>query len=427
MIRRMELEEARARCWAAVDARWEDELEFLRQLVRRPSLRGQTNLVQRHIAERLRADGLEVHEIGIDLGRVHGLRGFSPVDWSYAGLIEVVGVRRGRGGGRSLVLNGHVDVVSPEPVGHWSHDPWGAEICEGRMYGRGAGDMKAGVAAMVAALEAVEASGMELAGDVVLQTVIDEECSGNGTLAVLAEGWRGDAAVVPEPMGMTLVSAHPGVLWCRIEVRGRGAHAQSASAAINPIDKAYLLVGALRQLEAEWNRPGRRHPALAGLDHPINFNLGTLHSGDWPSTSPELCVVEMRLAFQPGEDIGWVEETVRERVAAAAASDDWLRQEPPRLSFVGFHAEGCVYDLNTEIAAAVRSNHHALVGRPPDTRPIAATVDNRLFELAFGIPNVCYGPVAGQLHAPDEWVDLESLRTITKVLAGTLVDWCGLR
>ena len=173
--------------------------------------------------------GLAVQEVGIEREAIAGHPGYSPVEWSYDGLFQVLGTLRGAPttagavGGRSLVLNGHIDVVSAEPFSHWQHDPWGAEVAEGRLYGRGACDMKAGVAAMLFAVRAVLLAGMTLRGDVRVQSVVDEECGGNGTLSLLSQGHGGDAVIVPEPSGLSLSTATLGVLWCRIRVRGRAA------------------------------------------------------------------------------------------------------------------------------------------------------------------------------------------------------------
>ncbi len=410
-----------------VSGLWAEELRFLQDLIRRGGVRGQTNPVQGLVEETLAAHGLDIVRVGIDIESVAGRRGFSPVDWSYNGLFNVVGHARGTGGGRSLVLNGHVDVVSPEPVAHWSRDPWEPWTDGERMYGRGSADMKGGVAAMIFALRAVREAGVPLQGDVVVQSVIDEECSGNGTLACLEAGHGGDAAAIPEPTGLGFVTAHPGVLWCRIVVRGLGAHARQASAAINAIDKAHLLVGALRELEREWNAPGAVHPALRELDHPINFNLGTIQGGDWPSTVPQECVVGLRLSCQPGSELDEVKREVLERVRRASETDDWLRTTPPTVSFNGFHAEPAVYDLDTPIHHTVAAAHVSVTGRPVVAGPSSATFDSRIFELAHGIPTVLYGPVGDRLHGTDEWVDLASVRTVTEVLATTVCEWCGSR
>ncbi|HEX2325007.1 MAG TPA: M20/M25/M40 family metallo-hydrolase, partial [Chloroflexota bacterium] len=234
----------------AVERGFEEEVDFLRRLVRCPSTRGETNGAQRVVAAELRRMGLVVQEVGIDHEAIAGHPGYAPVEWSYDGLFQVLGILPGAPGapgapgspeaegGRSLVLNGHVDVVSAEPLSHWRYDPWGAEIAGGRLYGRGACDMKAGVAAMLFAVRAVRQAGITLRGDVRVQSVVDEECGGNGTLSLLSQGHGGDAVIIPEPSGLSLSTATLGVLWCRIRVRGRAAHAGAASTAINAVEKA---------------------------------------------------------------------------------------------------------------------------------------------------------------------------------------------
>lgn len=410
---------------AAVDAGWTAEVDLLRALVAQRSVLGATNGAMEVAEPLLRELGMEVERVAIDVERLRDRPGYSPPDWSYAGLYNLVGRLRGSGGGRSLVLNGHLDVVPSTPDEHWTHAPWGGEIEGGLMYGRGAADMKSGVAAMLAALRAARSAGVRLRGDVTVQLVIDEECSGNGTLACLEAGATGDAALVPEPFGLTMVTAHPGVLWARVTVRGRAAHAAYASGAVNSAEKMYVVLAALRELEREANEPGGRHPAFAGVDHPLNFNFGKLHAGDWTSSVPEVCELEVRFACYPGESLAGAQRRFADRVAEAAASDDWLQETPPEVRFFGFRAEGAVYDTHSDIARVVAANHQRVVGRPVERRPSTATIDNRFFDLHHGIPSVCYGPLGGQLHAPDEWVDLESVRLCTRVIAGTVADWCG--
>jgi acetylornithine deacetylase len=178
-----------ARVGAAVDANWKREIEFLRGLVTRRSTLGDEALVQRFVAAELGELGLEVDTWDIDAASLARLPGYGPVEWSFAGRPNV-GARwcGAGGGGRSLVLQGHIDVVPATPEHHWTHDPWGAEVAEGRMWGRGAADMKAGVAAMVYAVRALRDAGVQLRGDVSLVTVIEEECTGNGALSALARG-----------------------------------------------------------------------------------------------------------------------------------------------------------------------------------------------------------------------------------------------
>jgi acetylornithine deacetylase len=409
----------------AVDRQWDTELDLLRRLAREPSVRGNTNGVQRVVAEELRQLGLAVSDVQIDTASLKDLPGYSPVDWSYSGLNNVIGRLQTSGSaGRSLILNGHVDVVSPEPLEFWDVDPWAATIDGNRMIGRGTNDMKAGVTAMISALAAIRQCEVDLNGDVLIQSVIDEECSGNGTLACLAGGYIGDGAIIPEPFELSVVTASPGVLWCRIRIRGAGAHASRASDAVNAAEKAYVVIRALRDLEAEWNRADRRHPAFEDVDHPLNFNVGTIHAGDWPSTVPALCVIEARLSCFPGENLADVKAEVKDWILAAAEKDEWLSRTPPEVEFVGFHADGAVYDVSDELATTLISNHRKVRGDLPSLRPTTGTIDNRFFRVHYSIPTVCYGPIGGNTHAPNEWVDLHSVRDCTVVLAHTIVDWC---
>lgn len=419
---------AKAAARAAVEQSFGEEMEFLRALVRQPSTRGQTNGVQRVVASALGGMGLRVDEVLVERARIAGLPGFSPAEWPYEGLFQVVGTLPAAGtGGRSLVLNGHVDVVSAEPVSHWTRDPWAGEVAGGRMYGRGTGDMKGGVAAMIYALKAVQAAGIGLRGDVLVETVLDEECGGNGTLALLAHGYRAAAAVIPEPSGLGLTRAHLGVLWCRIRVRGRAAHAGSASRAVNAVEKAYIVLQAVKALEADANHPAARHPLYAAVEHPLNYNVGVIQGGDWPSSVPEACALELRFACYPGEALEAVQARFAEGILrATAAADDWLRAHPPEIAFFGFRGEGAIYDLDTDIVRTVAANHMQVAGAPLQVGVSTASDDRRFFQLYHGIPALCYGPVGGQIHAVDEWVELESLRTCTHVLAGVLIDWCGI-
>jgi acetylornithine deacetylase len=417
----------KSRILDAVDRGWSKQLEFLRALIAQRSVLGNTNDAMEVAEPLLRELGMQVERVPLDVDTLREQPGFSPPDWSYDGLYNLVGRLPGAGGGRSLVLNGHLDVAPSTPDDHWLNDPWGGEVEAGLMYGRGAADMKSGVSAMLFAVRALREVGVELAGNVLAHLVIDEECTGNGTLACLSSGAVADACIIPEPFGLSMAAAHPGVLWARITVRGRAAHAALASNAVNSAEKMFLVLQALRELELEFNDERRRHPAFAGVEHPLNFNFGQLHAGDWTSSVPEVCTMDVRFSCYPGEDLDEVQHRFAERVAAAADADEWLQHVPPGVRFYGFRAEGVVYDANTDIARVVASNHELVIGAPCARVAATATVDNRFFELHFGIPSVCYGPAGGQLHAPDEWVDLESVRKCTKVLAGALIDWCGAK
>jgi acetylornithine deacetylase len=417
-----------------VDRAWDAEVAFLRELVRRPSTLGDERAAQERVVEELRAVGLEVTAKDVDHAAIVRLPGYSPADWAYRDRPNVaarLGGERsgGQGGGRSLVLNGHIDVVPATPERLWSVDPWGAEIVGERMYGRGAADMKAGIAAMLYAVAAIRRAGVALEGDVLLQTVIEEECTGNGSLAAvtdLAAGGGADAAIIPEPFDQTLLTAQIGVLWARITVLGAGAHVLGADRAVNANDKAAFLMQGIRALEAAANEPGARHRAYREVAHPLNYNVGVVRGGDWPSSVPSECVLEVRFSAYPGADLDAAQARFRRDLLAFAAQDPWLAEHPPEIEFYGFKAEGCLIDTTTPLFEGLRTAHRAVMGDEALPYVSTATTDVRFFAHHHGIPSTCYGPVGANLHAPDEWVDLPSVRNVTKVLARATLAWCGV-
>lgn len=409
-----------------IDENWESEVDFLRELVKRPSTLGNEAEIQNYIAGTLDAMGLAVDVWEIDHGQIAKQKGYSPVEWSYEGRPVVAGTwRASERGGRSLILNGHIDVVPAGPANQWSYDPWGGEISAGKMYGRGAGDMKAGVAAMVYAVRALRECGVNLRGDVTLETVIEEECSGNGTLAAIARGYRADAAIIAEPSGLDVLESQLGVLWARITVRGPGSHANTASQSANAILKAYELIRAIKALEEKVNSAGNRPALYESFSNPLNYNIGTIDAGDWTSSVPSECTFTVRLSAFPGADLELVKEVFKSHILDAARQDEWLSENLPQISFYGFHAEGWTVSRHEPVIASLNRSHRSLTGRDAAFYTETATSDMRVFNQ-HGIPATCYGPVAGNLHAPDEWVDLESVRDITKVLALTVMDWCGV-
>lgn len=418
---------AKRRVLERIEHNWEREEEFLRGLVERPSTLGDEARVQRFVAEELRGMELDVDVWQIDHAQVARLPGYSPVEWSYEGRPNVAAIwRSSSGGGRSLIFNGHVDVVPATPEHHWTRDPWGAEVADGRMYGRGAADMKSGVAAMIYAVRALREAGTSLEGDLILETVIEEECTGNGALATLERGYTADAVIIPEPFAHKVLEAQVGVMWARITVRGKGAHAERASQSINAVSKACLVIQAIGELEAQVNAAGGRPPQFKGIDHPLNYNVGIARGGDWASSVPEECILEVRISALPGEDLAEVQARFKSHLLEAAKEDPWLAENPPEVSFYAFNAEGCTIERSEPIFSVLEGQHRQVTESDLEFFTFTGTTDVRFFNLYHGIPATCYGPTGGNLHAPDEWVDLESVKGVTKVLALTAMDWCGV-
>jgi acetylornithine deacetylase len=424
----------RAAIGEAIAARRDWAVSTLADLVRHPSLLGQEESAQDHLAGLLERMGLAVRREPIELARIRDLPGFSPVDWRLDGKINVVGVHDpGPDAGRSLALNGHIDVVSPEPVAAWTTPPFEPRVVAGEqdgedwMYGRGAGDMKGGTVAALWALAALQDLDREPASRLLVQSPVEEECTGNGTLSLLARGYVADACIIPEPFGETLLVRQVGVMWFQVRILGRTTHVLGAGRGVNAIEKSWLVIQALRALEEELNDPANRPAGFADVDHPLNLNVGTIDGGDWASTVAGECVTRFRIGLYPGQDLAALKARIEQTVARAAAGDPWLREYPPQVEYVGFQAEGCEFDPACDLARTLVSHHHAWRGADPAELACTATTDIRFFNLYYDIPATCYGPRAERIHGPDEKVSLDSMQRVAEVLASFIGEWCGLR
>lgn len=409
----------------AVDAGFDEQVRFTADLVASPSLRGQEAPAQDMMARAFRERGLAVDRWKIEVDDIRHLPGFSPVAISYDNAFNVVGTHRpAKGGGRSLILNGHIDVVPTGPLDMWTDPPFAPKVKDGWLYGRGGGDMKAGLVGNLFALDALARIGLAPAGEVYLQSVVEEECTGNGALACLQRGYRGDAALIPEPFGETLMSAQVGVIWFQVKVRGRPVHVMTAGSGANAIEACFPLVSALHELEHEWNERG--HPAFAGHAHPINFVLAKIEGGDWTSSVPAWCTFDMRIGLFPGQDLMQARAEVEATIAKAAAKDPFLAKHPPEVVYHGFMAEGWVLPENTEAQRTLAAAHQAVTGRPLQPFASTGTTDARFFGLYADTPALVYGPRAEFIHGFDERVELESVRRVTQATALFIADWCGV-
>jgi len=408
---------------ATVNQLWSEQVAFLQELVSYPSVLFQEASAQEAMRHKFHAMGLAVDSFDADISGIGVQPGYSHVEWGYQGRPQVVGVLKSpAGGGRNLVLNGHVDVVSAEPVRQWQRPPFGGKIDGDRLYGRGACDMKGGVSAMTFAVQAIQQAGVALRGDVILQSVIEEECTGNGTLACLTRGYVGDAALIPEP-GEQILIGELGVLWLRTVVSGLAGHVQGASRQVNAIDKAIYLIGALRELEAKWN--ANPHPAFASHDHPINFNLGVIRAGDWPSTVPAECEFVTRVSFYPGLKPEEAKAEILTHLQAAIEADPFLAERLPEFSWYGHNDEGYILGQDHPYVQEVARAYTTVTGRPARFHFSTAVTDARYWTLYHDLPAVCMGPNGENIHAPDEWVSLSSLHEVTRVIAAFILDFCG--
>jgi acetylornithine deacetylase len=417
----------------AVAARRSWAVELLSGWIRHPSVLGQEKAAQEHVAGFFGELGLEARFEVVDLDAIRSHRGFSPVDWSYEDRPNLVGAHEPKStGGRSLILNGHVDVVSPEPTALWSTPPYEPRVVEDEedgeawLYGRGAADMKGGSVSGLWALAALRDLGWAPAASFCFQSPIEEECTGNGTLDLCLKGYDADGVVIPEPFDERLLTHQIGVMWFQVRIIGKTTHVLGAGRGVNAIEKSFPIVAAMRELEAELNDPKRRPDAYADVDHPLNLNVGTIQGGDWQSTVAGECVVGFRIGLFEGTSREDLKSTIEERVAAAAAQDPWLRDNPPTVEYIGFQAEGCHVDPDSPLCRVLSASHERLHGRPAEPLRATCTTDIRHFNLYKGTPALCYGPKGRAFHAADEKVSIDSMQRVATVLGDFIGTWCGL-
>lgn len=408
----------------AVDAAFDAQLSFTQELVKHPSLRTREGSAQDLMYGAMAGRRLEMDRWELDAEDLSAHPGFGPVTVSYDGMTNVVGTYRPADErGRSLILNGHIDVVPEGPSEAWSRYPWDAPIIDGWLYGRGAGDMKAGLAANLFAFDAVRAAGFEPAGRIHFQSVVEEECTGNGSLSALMRGYRADAVVIPEPEEDMLVRANVGVIWFRVRVTGNPTHPREMGTGFNAIDAAYTVISALREVEEKWNADRGQHPHFEDLDHPINFNFGGIAGGDWPSSVPAWCEFDVRAAIYPGITAEQAWHELQECLES-------LGHGPAPITAVGvrtgFFSEGYVLEPGSEAEALLERTHAQVFGRGLESFTTPGYLDGRVFALYADTPALVYGPVSEAIHGFDERVSVESVRRITKSIALFIAGWCGV-
>lgn len=412
---------------AAVAANFDGQTRFIADLVRIPSRRGREAPAQDFMAAAMGRRGLSVDRWKVEIDDIKGMRGFSPVSISYDDAWNVVGAWRApTPKGRSLILNGHIDVVPEGPLDMWTSPPYEPRIADGWLYGRGGGDMKAGLVSCLYALDALKAIGLRPTADVFVQSVIEEECTGNGALACLQRGYRAQAALIPEPTNQTYTSAQVGVMWFQVKVRGVPVHVLRADSGANAIESAFRLIQALRGLEEQWNRRKANDPHFADHHHPINFNVGKIAGGDWASSVPAWCEFDMRVGLFPGQDLAQARREIEACIKQAAEQDSFLRNMPPEVVYNGFQAEGYVLRGAEEPLEVLNGAHRVIFGAALQPVPSTGTTDARFFGLYADIPAIVYGPVAENIHGFDERVSLESVLKVTQAMALFVAQWCGV-
>lgn len=409
-----------------IDEHWEEQLNFLKKIGEYKSLLGNEGPLQDYITEFFKENlNLDTEKIIPDVNKMSKSKGFSPVEWDYNNRPVVVGTWKSRGEqkGKSLILQSHIDVVPPGPLEDWHYDPWKPTIEGNKMYGRGMQDMKSGMSAMVFAIKALQSLNIRPQADIYLQSVLEEEITGNGALSTLLAGYKADGVLIPEPFGQRGLIGQVGVIWMRIHVKGAATHVERASSSVNAIEKAYVVIEAIQKYREFVNKQ-TKHPLFKEHKHPINVNVGKINGGDWPSSVAASCTFEVRIGLYPGEDPQEIKDRVSTWIMKETSKDEWLKEHPPTIKYYGFHAEGVALDKELDIFKVLETSHKYVTGKAMQYFSSTATTDIRLYYLYHDIPATCYGPDGGNMHGPNEWVDLPSVKRVTETYANFILDWC---
>lgn len=411
---------------ASVEEGFSAQVAHTQALIRFASTRGEEHAIQDAVLLSLRERGYATDTYGIDAAAIAGHPGGAPIGPGHSRAPIVVGRHRPWAEtGRSLILQAHVDVVPTGPEDLWSHPPFDPVIDGDWLHGRGSADMKAGHGANLFALAALARLGLQPAAPVTIQSVVEEEATGNGALMTHLAGERADAVLIPEPMDERVVRANTGVLWFSIEVRGRPVHVRDMGAGANAIDAVYRVVAALRRLEETWNARKADHSHFADAAHPINLNIGRIAGGDWASSVPAWCRVDCRIALYPGTRAADAAREVEAAVAEFARTDPFLSRTPPRVTFDGFFAEGYVLEAGSEAEAVMARAHRSATGTDLTSVMMPCYLDARVHALYDRVPALCYGPIGENIHGFDERVSLASLKRTTVAMATFIAGWCG--
>lgn len=413
-----------------IDRKFEEQIEFLSDLVQFRSLRNDESKAQDYLEKALLKRGYSVSRFRTDAAQIGKHPAFSPSTVSYQNSWNIVGKKAARSGqGQSLAFNSHMDVVPAGSPERWMNDPFTA-VREGNwLYGRGAGDMKAGLVASIFAMDAITEAGYQLCGDIQIQSVVEEEITGNGAATAFANGYIADAVFSPEPTDEQLVRANSGVIKFRLTTKGKPAHPREPESGQSAIDLMIRLMGHLKKLEQEWIAQARAIELFKNIANPVAMTFGTIQGGDWIASISSDCSVEGRIGFYPGD-------APLERAAQFEAFLHRIKQTDPAfgaeglitLDWVGVMHAGYELPKGTRAEEYLKSAH-AATNHGADLHSYVMTcyLDAAVFAVHGHIPSLVYGPIAENIHGIDERVNLESVRRVTKTMALFAADWCGIQ
>ena len=400
-------------------------------LVRIESWAGRETAAQDFVSTLMAESGLEVDRWKVDLPAVQAHpHGSWEIERDEA--IGVVGTLKGGQAGRTLLLNGHVDVVPPGDAALWTHPPFAGVLDDGKLYGRGALDMKGPLLAGLFALRALRTAEVGLAGSVHLMSVVGEEDGGLGTLASILRGYGvagahgADGAIVMEPTGLAVAAVQAGCVNFRITVPGRSAHGALRTEGVSAFEKLFDLYRAVQALETRRNAVSHEDPLFGGLDLPFPISIGTMRGGDWASSVPDHAAMEGRLGVRPDESLADARAELETAVAEAATGDPFLKKHPPRVEWWGGRFLPSRIDLDHPLVETLAGSAADVTRGATELTAVPFGADAGLLHRVGGVPVVLFG--AGDIrrsHRPDEYVEVDELATMARTLIVAAMRFCG--
>jgi acetylornithine deacetylase len=404
----------------------EEGTVILQNLVRLPSTQGNEEKAQMTVAAKLSEMGLKVEVWEPDGEVLQSNPYFYSPRNRFPGSPNVVGVMKGEGGGRSIILNGHMDVVPAGDPAQWQLDPYSGEVVEGKLFGRGASDMKGGNVSMLMAVQVIRELGIKLKGDVIFQSVVEEESGGAGTLAAIMKGYKADAALIPEPTNMRIFPKQQGSMWFRVTVKGRSAHGGTRYEGVSAIEKSMTVVQHIRELEQARNA-AITDPLYTGNPIPIPINIGVIQGGNWPSSVPDTVSLEGRMGVAPEEKIEHAKHEMLQWMERLKEKDSWFAEAPVSVEWFGARWVPGSVDPHHELIEILSAQYKDVAAKEPVIEASPWGTDGGLLTLLGETPCIVFGPGVTQVaHYPNEYIELEDVFQAAEIIALTLVQWCGL-
>lgn len=401
-------------------------VELLQKLVQADSTQGNETRAQEIVIKVLQQIGLQVdvwEPNGDDLV-CHPY--FVSPRKEFNGSPNVVGIKKGTGEGCSLILNGHIDVVPEGDIEQWEYSPYSGEVIDGKLYGRGATDMKGGNVSLLLALSVLQALGISLKGDVFFQSVIEEESGGSGTLATILRGYKADAALIPEPTNMRIFPKQQGSMWFKVHVKGRAAHGGTRYEGVSAIEKAFTVVEHIKELELKRN-DRITDPLYSKVPIPIPINIGKIEGGNWPSSVADSVCLEGRIGVSPEETIEEAKLEMAEWIRLLKNIDPWFAEQPAVLEWFGARWVPGAIDMQHKFVDSLIANYQLVVEEVPTVEASPWGTDGGLLTKVASTPAVVFGPgVTEKAHHPNEYIEIDKVFQAAEIIALTIIDWCEL-